>query len=131
MVKIYNDKTKSLVHHYETNQSEANWDEVEEIGYKGKHGKWIPAWVTLDGGQLIYVDGADTYKGRPSHRARGWFRANPDVESVIITAPDYAGRGLRVIGKLERLSYSEMKKLDLPVKIRSSKWLKLCKGEQI
>ena len=42
LVKIYDPKTKTLTHHYETNQSEPNWDEVEEIGRGGKHGKWIP-----------------------------------------------------------------------------------------
>lgn len=125
-VKLFNETTKTLAHHYKTSQSDTDWDEIIEVGNGGKHGKWMTAYIELEPGQLIYVEGSDTYKGRPNHKARGWFRANLDSDKVHITAPDYSGRRLEVIGNLERLSYAEMKELDLPIKIRSSKHLEIC-----
>lgn len=126
-VKLFDKENKTLTHHYNTKQSDTDWDEVIEIGNGGKHGKWMTAYVELEEGQLIYVEGANTYKDRPRQKARGWFRAtNPDNDKIHVTAPDYAGRCLEVVGHLERLSYSEMKELDLPIKIRSSKHLEVC-----
>lgn len=125
-VKLYQTQTQTLKHHYETSRSDTDWDETIEIGSGGKHGKWMTSYIELDEGQLIYVEGAETYKGRPSRKACGWFRAVPNSDKIHITAPDYAGRRLEVVGHLERLSYAEMKELDLPIKIRSSKHLEVC-----
>jgi hypothetical protein len=120
-VKVLNGN--EMVPHFKTDACETDWDNVTEVGYHGKHGKWIPAWLTLEEGTLIYVEGAETWRGRASKKGRGWFEVMADGPIVKVTTPGYSSRGLEVQGTLRRLDYAEMKDRDLEPTIRSSKHL--------
>lgn len=106
-------------HHYRTDKSETDWDSQVLIGHGGKHGRWAPAILTLDGEQVIYVDGANTWKGRINKRGHGWFAVDPSAPEVAITTPGYAGNNLEVTGKLRQLSYQEQKERGLNPTIKS------------
>lgn len=115
--------TGEFVHHYKTNRSEADWDEVIEVGNHGKHGRWVPALIQVEEGELVYIEGASTYRGHAHQKGRGWFRASEDASEVKISTPGYSDNSVEVRGRLKRLSYQEMKTLGLSPTIRSSKHL--------
>ncbi len=114
----------TLEHHYKLSGSSTDWDNVDEIGNHGKHGKWFPSQLLLNAGAILYCEGADTYKGYPSSKGRGWFIVDPAAPKIEITTPGYSGRCLKIIGNLRQLSWQEQTELVgyLPI-VRRSKWL--------
>lgn len=133
-VKVLNGDNQ-LVPHYkglaEDDEFFTDWDEKAEVGYQGKHGLWVPAELYLKDGTIIYVEGASTYKGRPSSKGRGWFTVDANAPTVCITTPGYSSRNLEVSGNLRRLDYAEQKELELPILIRRSKWLSVTEVENV
>lgn len=114
-----------MVHHFTLPECETDWDEVTLVGSQGKHGKWIPAYLTVAEGALLYLEGASTYKGKPSKKGRGWFKARGAAPKISITTPGYNDRGLYVEGNLEQVPYEVQVNLGLDPRIRNSKYLQV------
>lgn len=120
-----------LTHHYKLSSCETNWDDVVEIGNGGKHGKWIPATLSLEPGTIVYVEGGSTHRRRPHKTGRGWFEVGDDEGAgVSVSTPGCSNHSLEVSGPLRRLDYAEMKERNLPIWIRSSKHLSVSEAQQ-
>lgn len=105
---IRNDKG-NYVHHFLSQKSK---DEITEVGH---HSTWISAFLNLEEGELIFVEGGVSFQHKLYQRARGWLRVSERYLETIITGPTYNENSLVVHGRLEKVTPSEMKKLKLSI----------------
>jgi len=113
---------KERVPHFKVAGCATDWDEVVEIGSHGKHGKWIPAQLTLESGTLVYVEGASTWRGHVQEQGRGWFVVDPAAPEIEIGVPGPVP-GMVISGHLRRLEADEQKALGLQPVVLKSKHL--------